>query len=110
MKKSLIYLFFIFCFLTKINSQNETRVDRLEILTNLDYTLGDPVEIGEFNGQTLYRSSYTTTGRCTPPGRIFCRRNAGCCWGGSANHFSDGYIVNVRVNGNVGQLYKGQDA
>lgn len=102
-------MFFALCSLIKINSQNETRVDRLEILSNLDYTLGDPVEIGQYNGQTLYRSSYITTGRCLPPGRLFCKKCPGCCHGGSADHLSDGYIIDVRVNGNVGQLYKGQD-
>jgi hypothetical protein len=105
----IIFLFCIFGYINESQSQNEVRVDRLQMLIDLDYSLGDPVQIGEYNGQPLYRTSYYAGGRAKKPGKIFCIRNAGCCNGGSANHLQDGTILDVRVNGESGQLFKGVD-
>ncbi|GIV29116.1 MAG: hypothetical protein KatS3mg028_0182 [Bacteroidia bacterium] len=105
MKKSIILVGLI-SFSLSYKSQ-EVRISTTEQLTGLGYTVNtqNAVIVGTYNGLNVYRTDYVTNGRCKGKGRWFCKQCAGCCRSGYVDYDETGRILNVKVDGQTGQLF-----
>ncbi len=91
------------CFYSK---SQEVRISTTEQLQSIGYTVNtaNAVIVGTYNGLNVYRTEYVTNGRCKGK-RWFCKQCAGCCRSGYVDYDETGRILNVKVDGQTGQLF-----